>query len=897
MLLTMRKGQEHRLVITPRLDDQKEFMYFAYRQALDALREIVQQSKAFLPDCEEDIASKLYGYAHNIIVFSGSRGQGKTSSMLSFSGAMKAERSGSRDGPLGMPAGCDFTVLPPIDPTILEEDQTILAVILSRMYRQAEDAWQKNSCGRSEADKNDLLELFQQCLSGINAIKFRKGKEIQTLHAIHEISDSSLLKENFYKLTRKLLCFLNGKNQTPTPFLVIQLDDTDFQIRKGYEILEDIRKYLTLPNVIILMATDLDMLRHALTQHYIKEFQQGLDNEILGINDLRKLESKYLDKLIPPTFTVYLPHLDDVIRQQGDFLHLTYIDPEEEKTALRERREPVNLLLRPSCPCQTEDFSFQSLLLRYIYRKTRIVFAEHSTYMHDLIPTTLRGLSQFLGLLTAMADVPDISPDDPKLDDPHALAELVQSQAEVLEANLPLFENYFVNDWVHTKLPMEKAAVIERLAGALPEQRCPMAITLLEGIYGKREGTAPGQSGDAGDTEAPPATAENDYAEMIRRLREWEAEHRRMEDFYLFFAVHTFFTIQAHRSIVRQKRRAIAAFKEAEARIREAREPSPVPLLLFDLSPESTGLPAQFQIPGLPDQVGGYKMSEDVTEADYEAFCAKADNDYACQLLVPRSGDGSRHFSVMNLIGLFLALGSPEGRKLAVGDLSQKELFLVQTSAAAIAANWDVQNRLYKLPREGFETSVLKEGESRYSYALRHIWEVVDRSIRSIDPCMRSNDPCPMVSSQLRNMVKFIVGEDNYGDSRSALQRILRAAEMRFGENTLGAICDIYDYARKLRECMRMSTAFESDIKVQTARNTLSEVFRGIRIPAIKEQFDITLLNNRLNDCFKADTKKTRATAKGAFTRAINTQMKNLCEKFGYTTDEIEALLAGRKEQ
>lgn len=866
MLLTMRKGQEHGLVITQHLNSPNEFMHAAYRQALEALREIVRQAVKIPPPCEKGYADKLYGYSHNIIVFSGRRGQGKTSSMLSFSDAMRTCRPNCRKDSSGLPEDCGFTVLPPFDPTVLEENQSILAVILSRMYRLAEEAWQSSSaqssgCGHSEAEKNSLLEQFQRCLSGINAIKFRKGDEIKTLHAIHEISDSSLLKDNFYKLTGQLLRFIARDTPPCCSFLVIQLDDTDFQIRKGYEILEDIRKYLTLPNVIILMATDLNMLRNALTQHYISEFKLGLEKGILGIDDLRKLESKYLDKLIPPTFTVYLPHLDDMIQQRNELMQISYIDPEEEKTA---EGTPRNLLLRPGCPCRTEDFSFQSLLLRYIYRKTRIVFAEHATYMHNLIPTTLRGLAQFLGLLASMEDVPEIDADDPALGSSLELARQVQNQVQILEVNLPLFENYFLKDWVHTKLPQEKAAMIEHLSGVLPEQRCRMAVALLKRLYPDCRSEE-----DAGAESAP-----DGYTVMIQFLQKLQGQHRQTEDFYLFFAIHTFFTIQAHKTIVRQKRRAVNALLDAN---------TPDQLLLFDFSPESTNLPVQFHIPDLPGEFGGYRITGDLTENSFPALESRIGSDYACRLLLPPSRTGGRHFSVMNYLGLFLSLGSPEGRKLTAGPLSQKDLYLVQTSAATIAINWDVQEKLQKLLSKDFKTDEASPG------ALHEMWRMIDNAIERINPCTRPGSPCPMIASHLALITNFIVSED---DSRTGLQKAMRAVDGYFVQNYMDSISEIYHHAQLLLASLRQAP--ENIDQILNSFNALIDVTRMSPNEDIQKHFNMELLAKNLLAFANEQSQEARLSAKDRFMKAIRKQLKTLYEKFGYSPREIETLIKSR---
>lgn len=844
----MQKGQEHGLVTNQDIRDPKEFMYSAYRQALDALREIVHQAgKAPPSDCESDI--RLYGYSHNIITFSGSRGQGKTSAMISFSEAMR--------GGAPMIPDCRFTVLPPIDPTILEEDQSILAVILSRMYRLAEKVW-GNSCGSisprfpSEAEKNQLLGMFQRCLSGINAVRFRKGGEIRNLQAIHEMSDGSSLKNNFYQLISLLLRFVSGTCQPGASFLVIQLDDTDFQIRKGYEVLEDIRKYLTLPNVIVLMATDLNMLHNSLAQHFVSEFKLGLKNKILRRDDIWKLESKYLDKLIPPTFTVYLPHLNDIIRQNGDSIQLSYIDPAQKGDG----GKPANLLLPPEFPCGTEDFSFQSLLLRYIYRKTRLVFAEPRTHMHDLIPTTLRGLAQFLGILTAMEDVPVIRKDDPELNDPRALAERVREQVEILEVNLPLFENYFINDWVHTKLSGKKAAVIERLARALPEQRYQLVISQLTDIYGPPPPEAP-----------DPLDLSDDYLKMVWHLENWKKQHRQREDYYLFFAVHTFFSIQFHKAVVQQKKRAIMTFTGDGP-------------LLFDFSPETTRLPGNYLLCTTPGTLTGYRERDVLNKKEYQALRAAAGNDYALDFLITKE-NGAYRFRLVNLLALFLSLGSDKGRELVSGETSQRDLYLVQTSAATIAINWDVQELLLKKSHSKLENP---ETGLKFLDILRAVWTCFDGTIRSINgprSGVRNPDIEPMILSRLVVMKNFFTDVE----SLSQLHRLLGAIDVQFGRDYLPALSGIERSAGNLLKCINRHSY--DPAMTEVTWNALVETIRNARLPSSKYPLDLTGLEKRIDSLSKAQESVQFSRDAAGFKRSLTGLLANFYKQFGYTRAQV----------
>lgn len=99
------KGQEGHLVITEDIFAEEVYARSAYQKAEQALsdfivrgkamREILansgrEQSARLSTDAVRDwVSESLYLFGQNIIAFSGHRGQGKTSAMLSMCGALK----------------------------------------------------------------------------------------------------------------------------------------------------------------------------------------------------------------------------------------------------------------------------------------------------------------------------------------------------------------------------------------------------------------------------------------------------------------------------------------------------------------------------------------------------------------------------------------------------------------------------------------------------------------------------------------------------------------------------------------------------------------------------------------------------------------------------------------
>ena len=112
---------------------------------------------------------RLFRYSSNIIAFSGQRGGGKTSTMLSFSKIMQRigeERKWDYDQELQSAwkelQNVSFIVLSPLEPSVLEGQQSILSVVLSRLYAYGERLmWEANQRGGDA----EWLECVQRNLT------------------------------------------------------------------------------------------------------------------------------------------------------------------------------------------------------------------------------------------------------------------------------------------------------------------------------------------------------------------------------------------------------------------------------------------------------------------------------------------------------------------------------------------------------------------------------------------------------------------------------------------------------------------------------------------------------------------------------------------------------------
>lgn len=702
MKLTIFKGRESSLVVEDVISAIKNngFLADSYSKAFRALRNYVECSarireellQGTLPRVRNSI---LYRSPQNIIAFSGKRGSGKSSTMLSFSemlsnsedvGRLCAyyrndDTNKTRPASEGKLEDKYFVVLDPIDPTALEKNQSILSVVLSRLLFKAEEEWSRHisfygGFQDKESRKTELLTAARQCLNGIYTIKSQKEVP-QELSELQKVGDSSILKQNLFDFVELFLQFSDVEKRTSSGngILVLQIDDTDCQISQGYEVMEDIRKYLTIPNVLILMATDTKLLRQVLLQHYVSDFSFNLKEKLIKEEELRQLSEKHLAKLMPPFRVVYLPSIDDTIRNRLDLLNLYYYEDE---------RKEENLL-NPKGNQSYEEYDFQSVILRFIYKKTHIVFASHDAYINNIIPTTLRGLSYLLSLLSSMENVPEIEFDRTPFNTDY-LMKTLQAQLPILERNLNLFEEYFLHDWIPAKLPQDMSEILERFSNQVSDQRIPFITKAMRIYYGKKDATFSKTLRDVLSNWVWQSEYDFTYTymeldELLRTIQGTTESSkgngfRQMEDFYFVFAVRTLLTIKNNKDILKVKRQTV-----------DNPNKSNDILLVFDYLNRKTSLPSGFYLD--PVRLYGHQLvGKEIKNNDYldsEYFQTQEDKKYF-QTAYFHDNETDRYFSFTGGVIQWLA-----PQKEDYIDLDQLKIYKAQELAVLMAANCDVQ--------------------------------------------------------------------------------------------------------------------------------------------------------------------------------------------------------------
>jgi hypothetical protein len=412
------KFHEDDIKWTIQKNDQFYFMQ-EYQHAMEIVNGILNNK-----DAQESV--------NNRILFVGQRGTGKTSAMKSFAdGLDEAKMNGKKV----------FTCLPLIDPSNFDNNTNILLTVITMMFSEAKKLMNKKDDDEDViTQRENLLKRFDEVFKSLKAI-LGNDKPSFTLEGLNEKSLALKMHTGMHELVKSYLDFynkVNDPNDTNVSRLVLLIDDIDMTVSHAPEMLEQLRKYLDIENVIILMSANLAQLYNEMREHYSQAFKETLKdrNQALYI-DVEDLANKYLLKLFPTSRRVRVEHS---VKQLID----------------------ANLEINDN---DSSDKKLQNVILSYIWQKTRLLFIpkDASNVLHPIIPTNLRELMQFLDMLTSLEEV--------KYKEGNKNPKLFWDKTayESCKNNVAKFKKYFLHNWIPSHLPVEEELVFNNIPTDITE--------------------------------------------------------------------------------------------------------------------------------------------------------------------------------------------------------------------------------------------------------------------------------------------------------------------------------------------------------------------------------------------------------------------------------------------
>ncbi len=217
---------------------------------------------------------------HDAILLSGARGTGKTTFLLSALHKLQAEQV---DGKYA------FCVFEPVDPTLFGCNEHILLTLLSMIaekVRRGRDLCETSSYGHagSSADWENWERQLKELAKGLRTVGEQREDIGSEPSARKDVWDDAeyLLEQGMdsarssYELEYKLHGFINASLRLLNKdAFVLGLDDVDTRPGIGWHVLEVLRRYLTTPQLIVIVSGNMELFQKLVERQQLKNF--GLD--------------------------------------------------------------------------------------------------------------------------------------------------------------------------------------------------------------------------------------------------------------------------------------------------------------------------------------------------------------------------------------------------------------------------------------------------------------------------------------------------------------------------------------------------------------------------------------------------------------------------------------------
>lgn len=267
------------------------------------------------------------GQLYNIIFFTGNKGTGKTSTMLSYAEFLKDyyRNFDKLEYPnfKMVPYKLMFTGLECIDASSMDSKEDILGCVLSQMLKKWKEEEAQGTINRSRGimqtgdyayKKRSINMAFDEVHSNLKNLRSKndviEDEDDIFIETLQKLSLTWNLKESFRKLVELYLDIMKYPGaeglELKNHFLVIPIDDLDANIENAYKMIEQIRQYLMGANIIVLLSADYRQLERICENHYSASFSGIRSRE--GMQEyVERLSREYLEKVVPADMQVVMP--------------------------------------------------------------------------------------------------------------------------------------------------------------------------------------------------------------------------------------------------------------------------------------------------------------------------------------------------------------------------------------------------------------------------------------------------------------------------------------------------------------------------------------------------------------------------------------------------------------
>lgn len=242
--------------------------------------------------------------SHNAVSIDGERGTGKTSVLVN----LRTYLISAHEDILK-----DIHILEPVDPTLLEENESLFLHIIVAAVLSDEDVKKSQRINpESYKQLNQALDKLAHALECVEVQHDERGMDkLRALFGNKHLADRV---QDFFKAVLQLL----GKK-----LLVLPIDDVDTSLNRAFENLEIVRRYLTTPYVLPIVSGDRELYREVTWRDFHGRLTKDSKHKPeQAYTTAVELANEYQRKVLPLPGRLFMPPVSEYLRDQGITLGL-----------------------------------------------------------------------------------------------------------------------------------------------------------------------------------------------------------------------------------------------------------------------------------------------------------------------------------------------------------------------------------------------------------------------------------------------------------------------------------------------------------------------------------------------------------------------------------------------
>jgi len=370
--------------ITP-IAIEHSIFYKQYSLAMTSIAELIAYNKVL----KEKNVQNEHSIRNNIIVFNGDRGSGKTSCMLAVKEMLCSNNAKQKylsdleitNAQKEVLNNTNFYPTEVLDPIFFDENHNILELFIGTLFSSFKTIGKEVGQEKRYA----LLELFSKAKRNLSLLNKNGISDDDNLEQLDDLVASMNIKKSLWQLVEKYLEFVYPSENSQ---LILCIDDIDLNMTEGYQMIDQIRKYLNIPGLVILLAIKMDQLANVIRIKYSKDYEALLKNgnqvdENKYKEIINQIAERYITKLFPLKQRISMPAVEDILKRDMKIF-------QEDGKKVVENLTPL-----------------KGGILKMIYSRTRMFFYNSDRQVNFIIPRNLRELLNFLHFLCTMKEAKD----------------------------------------------------------------------------------------------------------------------------------------------------------------------------------------------------------------------------------------------------------------------------------------------------------------------------------------------------------------------------------------------------------------------------------------------------------------------------------------------------------